>query len=190
MQKLNNGLTKITVGEVVELCFNKLDAIDERKNNLKLMGIKDTNASNDKTRVEFILARLENVPEDVKFSVEGCRGDMVGEFFPNAGSLIECIVKYFLAGGKCKDISKSDMYDYDAQLGWAKFEIKSSVSPKHLATPSNVETTILVNKDGVYEIKKADVLGYVNKQGRLPYNGKHINAYKPEWLNKALGYEC
>lgn len=187
MEKLENGLTAITVGEIVEKCFEKLDSIDENARALALKGVVDRNAPNERTRVNFLLDRLTNVPENVVFELEGCRGDC-GDFFPNVGTAVECAVKYFATGRKFNRISKSELYSKDMTMGCIDWEIKTSASPKSLATPSKKELTLLVNKDGAYLIRKADVLGYVNKQGRLPFNGSGITAYKPDWLNKALGY--
>ena len=187
MEKLKNGLTAITVGEIIEKCFDKLDAINEREFEYRSQGKKDGNAANERARVGFILDRLVNVPEDVVFELEGCRGDYK-DFFPNAGSVIECAVKYFATGRKFNRISKSELYSKDMTMGCIDWEIKASVSPAHLSTPSKDELTLLVNRDGAYLIRKADTLKYVNKNGRLPFHGTHIKAYKPEWLNKALGY--
>ena len=185
-----NGLTRISIAQIEQACFDKLDELDEIVQDLRVNHKSTSNALKDITRTNFILDRIQNIPADVIFEVEGCYGDAADEFFPNGGSVVECAVKYFVGGQKSKVITKSADYASDLKMGCMPYEVKTSLSPRHLATPSKQELTLLVNNDGAVCIKKAEVEQYLNKQGRLPFSGEGIDGYRPEWLNKALGYEC
>ena len=73
----------------------------------------------------------------------------------------------------------------DFQQGCIGAEVKASLTCNSLATPSEAEYTILVNQVGVFTIRKAEVLSYVNKAGRLPFNkacGKRV-----VWLSERFG---
>ena len=122
-------------------------------------------------------------------------GDLVNEkqktkaysiqsFLCNAGSIVECVVKYHFGVSK-EAVSKTFGDGYDFKLGCIPCEVKTSLTCNALATPSEAEFTLLVNAVGVWLIKKAEVMNYVNARGRLPFNltaGKRI-----DWLADRLG---
>ena len=122
-------------------------------------------------------------------------GDLVNEkqktkaysiqsFLCNAGSIVEAVVKYHMTGHP-DEVSKTFGDGKDFRQGCVGAEVKASLTCNSLATPSEAEYTILVNQVGVFTIRKADVLSYVNKAGRLPFNkacGKRV-----EWLSERFG---
>lgn len=156
----NKNIIKKSVDEITELLFEELARVQAKPS---------SNKAKNEMKLNNVLNLLASVPEDVVFMVEGVRGNgkIRENYIPNLGSVVECIVKYH--NKNTDEISKS--FDgVDLTKGCIKYEIKSSLSPNALATPSEAETTILVNACGVYKLYKREVLNYVNKQGRLPYN--------------------
>lgn len=181
MEKMANGLTALTVGEI-------LDAIDAERNN--------PNVQNDKTNKAKILRKLDfaesfllNIPESVIFEVEGVRGNGLKRsfFLPNMGSVIECALNYYIPKEKPARVSKS-MKKHDSVLGCFDWEVKASIAPNAKATPSQEEITILVNLCGVFTIKKADVMQYTDKQGRLPHN-QECGKWAQDWLLDKIGID-
>lgn len=176
---MNENKMTITVGAIIDKIDIELDRISQKWT---------TNTAKNRQKLEFVENLLLNIPENVVFNIEGVRGNGVirQDYLPNMGSVVECIVKYFQTHNATQNVSKSEL-PFDTVFGWCKYEIKSSLSANSLATPSEAETTILVNLCGVFSIKKADVLSYVNKQGRLPHNkpcGKPIM-----WLMRKMGFD-
>ena len=97
---MEKNIVKMTVGELYDL-FER-----ERKNALDRNAEKSN--SNDKAQAnkcEFIQYLLDSVPQDIVMTVEGCRGDGIKRDFnlANAGSVVECIVKYHLT--KASDLA-------------------------------------------------------------------------------------
>lgn len=148
-----------------------------------------TNTAKACNKMRFLIQLLQSVSPDAVFSVEGCRGDTArGWTLPNAGSLVECIVKWHL----CKHPEKVEKAweGVDHVQGCIPYEIKSSIAPNALATPSEAECTLLVNACGAFIIKKADVLSYCKetKAGpRLRYNVPC--GYRIDWLSDRLGFD-
>lgn len=144
------------------------------------------NSSKQIRKMEVLESILSSVPAGLLITVEGCRGDDVrGWMLGNAGSIVECVVKYHYGRAEDGHVSKTFGNERDFKMGAVNTEVKASLAPNALATPSEAEFTILVNTLGAWVIKKADVLGYVNNKGRLPANrecGKKI-----EWLSERLG---
>lgn len=183
---MEKDIVSMSVGELFDL-FER-----ERKNALDRNARKSN--SNDKAQAnkcEFVQYLLDSVPQDIMLTVEGCRGDGIVRSFnlANAGSVVECIVKYHLT--KARDIAKTwNKDDRDVLSGCIGWEVKASCGAKFLATPSKSELTLLINLDGVSLIKKSRVLDYVNNANRLPARGVFGNrSFMVEYLEKALGLE-
>lgn len=175
------NLNKInaTVGEITELYFLELDRVNEQKN---------SNTPKNRQKIEMVLDLLQGLPENLILDIEGVRGNgEIRDFYiPNVGSVVECIIKYFLRREKPDEIAKTESGKIDTVRGWCNYEIKASLSANSLATPSESETTILVNRTGVYTIRKADTLKYVNKYNRLPHN--QPCGTPDRWLMHCLDY--
>lgn len=154
-------------------------------------GKGDSNLTAQRKKCEFVQTLLASVPCDVVFEIENCRGDgNIRDFdLANAGSVVECIVKYHLT--KAHEIAKTwDAASVDLYNGFIPWEIKASLGSKFLATPSQAECTLLVNLDGVSLIRKTEVLGLVNNKGRLPARGVFgKQSLMIEYLNQALGFD-
>jgi len=138
--------------------------------NLKNKTLSKTNFNKQIKKLNFLEILITNIDDTTLFVVEGVRGngDIRNFEMFNAGSLAECIVNYFYTSNPV-EIVKSGL-QYDRKRGFLNVEIKSSLSCNCLATPSEKEFTILVNACGVFEIKKSEIMLYVNNQNRLPYN--------------------
>lgn len=178
----SNIMTK-TAGEFIDLCEIEIS----RQNSLKATEnrIGRSNCAKAIQKMERLESILLSVPAETVLTVEGCRGDVERGFsLCNAGSIVECVVKYHLSNEKSY-ISKTFGDGYDFKMGCIPCEVKSSLTCNALATPSEAEFTLLVNAVGVWLIKKAEVMSYVNARGRLPFN---LSAGKPvEWLAERLG---
>lgn len=194
-----NVMTK-SAGDMFNLCEREI----ERQNDLKTTEnrIGRSNCAKAIRKMEKLESILLSVPAETMFTVEGCRGDDVrGWSLCNAGSIVECVVKYHFSkeensvlktfgykdAVRFRHISKTFGDGYDFKMGCIPCEVKSSLTCNALATPSEAEFTLLVNAVGVWLIKKADVLNYVNARGRLPFNltaGKRV-----DWLAERLGLD-
>lgn len=172
----NKNLINATVDEITTLFFDEIDRLSQEHT---------TNTAKTLGKINLVLDLLASVPEDVTFTVEGVRGNgkIRDAYLPNAGSVVECIVKYHQTNAN--EIAKA-FSGLDTKVGAIKYEIKASLSANCLATPSESETTILVNKCGVFSIRKADIGCYTNKQGRLPYNQECGTPI--QWLMARMGY--
>lgn len=184
MNTYSNIMTK-SAGDMFDLCEREI----ERQNALKLTEnrIGRSNCAKAIRKMEKLESILLSVPAETMFTVEGCRGDSErGWSLCNVGSIVECIVKYHMSAEK-ENISKTFGNGYDFKLGCIPCEVKTSLTCNALATPSESEFTLLVNAVGVWLLKKADVLNYVNPRGRLPFNleaGKRV-----DWLAERLGLD-
>lgn len=184
MNTYSNIMTK-SAGDMFDLCEREI----ERQNALKLTEnrIGRSNCAKAIRKMEKLESILLSVPAETMFTVEGCRGDNErGWSLCNVGSIVECIVKYHMSAEK-ENISKTFGDGYDFKLGCIPCEVKTSLTCNALATPSEAEFTLLVNAVGVWLLKKADVLNYVNPRGRLPFNlaaGKRV-----DWLAERLGLD-
>lgn len=121
-------------------------------------------------KCRFVIRLLNCLPKDVILVCEGCRGDENRGFqLANIGSLVECIMKWLFHHEQT--VTKEfNTQSVDHKQGCISYEIKTSLGSNSLATPSETETTILVNTVGIWSISKKDVHKYTNKQGRLPFN--------------------
>lgn len=179
-----NIMTK-SAGEMYDLCEREI----ERQNALKSTEnrIGRSNCAKAIRKMEKLESILMSVPAETMFTVEGCRGDNErGWSLCNVGSITECVVKYHLSKEK-ENISKTFGSGYDFKMGCIPCEVKTSLTCNALATPSESEFTLLVNAVGVWLIKKAEVMSYVNARGRLPFNleaGKRI-----DWLSEMFGLD-
>ena len=184
MNTYSNVMTK-SAGDMFDLCEREI----ERQNALKTTEnrIGRSNCAKAIRKMEKLESILMSVPAETMFTVEGCRGDNErGWSLCNVGSIVECVVKYHMSAEK-ENISKTFGDGYDFKLGCIPCEAKTSLTCNALATPSEAEFTLLVNAVGVWLLKKADVLNYVNPRGRLPFNleaGKRV-----DWLAERLGLD-
>lgn len=144
---------------------------------------KNTNRSKLIQRDELMLQILHTLPQDLYLSCEGTTTDGAKL---NAGSLVECAVKYHLAKTPLNEVEKSGGL-YDTKRGCIDVEIKLSVNGSCYNTPIKDKMLVyLVNRDGVFMVRKADI-DTVAPKGKLPYKewegAKHIKS-----LEKALGF--
>ena len=184
----NNTFSKniltATASDMFDLCEAEID----RQKAIQAMGRKAnpsaySNTSKQIQKMIVLESVLMSVPADLTITVEGCRGDDErGWALCNAGSIVEAVVKYHMTGHP-EEVSKTFGDGKDFKQGCIGAEVKASLTCNSLATPSEAEYTILVNQVGVFTIRKANVLDYVNKAGRLPFNkacGKRVcsNAWR------------
>lgn len=145
---------------------------------------KNTNRSKLIQRDMLMLQFLSTVPENLYFSCEGTPTDNAKL---NAGSLTECILNYHLHKENNKEMEKSGGL-YDTKRGCIDVEIKLSVNGSCYNTPIQDKTLIyLVNRDGVFMIKKNDI-DSVAPKGKLPFKAcEGLTIIKS--LTKAMGFE-
>lgn len=145
---------------------------------------KNSNRSKLIQRDRLMLQILDTLPDTLAISCEGTVSD---SYKLNAGSLTECAIKYHMAKGALNEVEKSGGR-YDAKRGCIDVEIKLSVNGSCYNTPIKEKALIyLVNRDGVYMIKK-DEIDEVAPKGKLPYN-EWEGAKKIVYLSKALGFD-
>lgn len=145
---------------------------------------KNSNRTKLIQRNELMLQLLRTLPENMLLNCEGTPTDSLKL---NAGSLTELVVKYHLGKTDGKELEKSGGL-YDVKRGCIDVEIKLSVNGSCYNTPIKDKMLIyLVNRDGVFMIRKADI-DTVAPKGKLPYKAcEGITLIKS--LSKALGYE-
>lgn len=167
-------------------------AFESESESLCEVAKKDSNKRKQINKCRFVQYLLDSMPESVVITVEGCWGDGVirSGCLANAGSVVECIVKYHLTHTEsvCKAWASEQA---DATQGCMPWEVKFSANCKYLATPSPKALTLLVNADGISLIRKAEVLSLVDKKGKLPCKGIYGNRNNP-WLQRlaeAMGME-
>ena len=187
------AIIKVTANEMYNLFESeRKNALNRYNAYYKQYGKGDSNLTAQRKKCEFVQDLLASVPQNTVLVVENCRGDGVIRDFAlaNAGSVVECLVKYHLT--KATEIAKQwDTASKDFRNGCVDWEIKASLGAKFLATPSDKECTLLVNLDGVSLIRKADVLKIVNKQNRLPARGLYgKRSMLTEFLNGAFGFDA
>lgn len=148
-----------------------------------------SNSAKQVSKMKTCLRFLDSIPESVSLTVKPCNDRTCKRDFElfNAGDLVECIVKYHLHGRKWSEVYTAMPGREDTTQGVISYEIKAGIESNSKPTPSqNANATILINRRGVFVIKKADLDEYVDDAGRLPTNaecGKPI-----EWLMERLGY--
>lgn len=183
--KNQKNIISLTVDELCEMYESEIASLIE-------IAKKDSNKRKQINKCRFVQYLLCTMPEEVQITVEGCWGDGVirSGCLANAGSVVECIVKYHLTHTEsvCKAWANEQA---DATQGCMPWEVKFSANCKYLATPSPKALTLLVNADGISLIKKAEVLSLVDKKGKLPCKGIYGNRNNP-WLQRlaeAMGME-
>ena len=183
---MNNTYSNIstkTAGAWYDICEREI----ERQNELKTTENRTgrSNCAKAIRKMEKLESILLSVPANVELTVEGCRGDEKRGFsLCNAGSIVECVVKYHFGVNK-EAVSKTFGDGYDFKLGCVPCEVEAALTCNALAAPCEAEFTLLVNAVGVWLIKKTEVMSYVNARGRLPFNltaGKRV-----DWLAERLG---
>lgn len=181
----NKNIISLTVSELWQ-------AYESEAESLADIAKKDSNKRKQVNKCRFVQYLLDSMPENVVITVEGCWGDGVIRqgCLANAGSVVECIVKYHLHNTEsvCKAWQESE---HDTTQGCMPWEVKFSANCKFLATPSPKALTLLVNADGISLIKKAEVLGLVDKKGKLPCKGVYGNRNNPflQRLAESMGME-
>ena len=192
-----SGKMLVQATTLVDLCEKEIQRQHEIQENAETRNAK-SNCAKQVRKMELMENILMSVPHDLWYDLEGCRGDDVrGWALCNAGSLVECTVKFHygvyektvINGKEAKVVRKTYGPGVDMKEGFCPKEVKASLVANALATPSDTDdnATTLVNAVGVWSIKKADVMSYVNKNGRLPHN---VPCGKPiKWLAERLGFE-
>ena len=192
-----SGKMLVQATTLVDLCEREIERQHEIQENAETRNAK-SNCAKQVRKMELLENILMSVPCDLWYDLEGCRGDDVrGWTLCNAGSLVECTVKYHygvfektvINGKECKVVRKTYGPGVDLKQGFCPKEVKASLVANALATPSDTDdgATTLVNAVGVWSIKKSEVMSYVNKNGRLPHN---VPCGKPiKWLAERLGFE-
>ena len=165
---------KILVKDVIEAYEADIEYLRNDK--------KNTNRTKLIQRNALMLQFLRTVPEDLRIS---CEGTISNHYKLNAGSLTECILRYHMNKAKPTEIAKAGGA-WDAKRGFFDVEIKLSVNGSCYNTPIQVPClTYLVNRTGVYMMRKAEVLALPPK-AKLPFIG---GGERIEWLSKAMGYD-
>ena len=192
-----SGKMLVQAGNLVDLCEKEIERQHEIQNTAKNRNAK-SNCAKQIKKMELMENILLSVPQSLWYDLEGCRGDDVrGWALCNAGSLVECTVKFHygvyeetvINGEEAKVVRKTDGPGVDMKEGFCPKEVKASLVANALATPSDTDdnATTLVNAVGVWSIKKADIMNCVNKNGRLPHN---VPCGKPiKWLAERFGFE-
>lgn len=169
-------MRKIKVSEIKQAYEFDIEMLRQDK--------KNSNRSKLIQRDKLMLQMLDTVPADLYISAEGTPTDSAKI---NAGSLAECLLKYHMSKEKASAVEKSGGA-YDAKRGCVDVEIKLSINGSCYNTPVKDEMLVyLINRDGVFMIKKSEIASIINKKGILPHKewdgAKHIKS-----LEKALGY--
>ena len=170
-------MTKVLVKDIIQAYEFDIEVRSADK--------KDTNRTKMVQRDRLMLQFLRTVPENLRISCEGTPSDPSKL---NAGSLTECIINYHLAKADIKEISKNGG-KFDAKRGCIDVEIKLSVNQSCYNTKIKSPSLIyLVNRDGVFMVRKAEIETLIDHKGRLPYD-KWEGAKMVKFLTKALGYD-
>ena len=165
-----------------------------KANNLAKIGNRSNN-NGGIHKCENMLNILSNFDENTVITVENCWKDFIIRDFAltNAGSVIECLINATLDKEKRGEYEKQWKDENpDALNGFMKWEIKACLDSHFKCTPAKGDkATLLVNCDGVSLIRKADVLGIVDKNGRLPSSGLYGNRenFMVKWLSSLLGFD-
>ena len=169
-------MRKIKVIEVIEAYEFDVEMLRADK--------KNSNRSKLIQRDELMLQFLRTVPENLYLSCEGTATDSAKL---NAGSLTECILNYHLAKEPVKEVAKAGGL-YDAKRGCIDVEIKLSINGSCYNSPIQDKMLVyLVNRDGVFMIKKANLDSVLNK-GKLPFKAcEGLTIIKS--LTEKMGYE-
>lgn len=169
-------MRKIKVIEVIEAYEFDIEMLRADK--------KNSNRSKLIQRDELMLQFLRTVPENLYLSCEGTATDSAKL---NAGSLTECILNYHLAKEPVKEVAKAGGL-YDTKRGCIDVEIKLSINGSCYNSPIQDKMLVyLVNRDGVFMIKKANLDSVLNK-GKLPFKAcEGLTIIKS--LTEKMGYE-
>lgn len=164
--------------------LKKLEYWDGRKTN--------SNYTKKACRYRMMLRFLSVLPDDFIIDCEPASSKNPDE--PNAGSLLEIVVKYlYNKNPEVMELSKSaGTADINMRNGRG-IEIKLSLDGMTYNTPIHTPMRVyLANRDGVYIIEKKDIQDVIDtygKQGHLPYtecNDSRVRLHKT--LSRALGY--
>lgn len=169
-------MRKIKVIEVIEAYEFDIEMLRADK--------KNSNRSKLIQRDMLMLQFLNTVPKDLYLSCEGTATDGAKL---NAGSLTECILNYHLAKEPIKEVAKAGGL-YDTKRGCIDVEIKLSVNGSCYNSPIQDKMLVyLVNRDGVFYIRKADI-DTVAPKGKLPFKAcEGLTMIKS--LTEKMGFE-
>lgn len=173
-------MKKIKVYEVINAYLNDIEVLKEDKTN--------TNRTKLIQRDMFMLQFLRTLPSDL---VLNCEGTPIDPYKLNAGGITEMILKYHMNAHKDEihELEKSGGL-YDAKRGCINVEIKLSLNGSCYNTRIREPMLVyLVNRDGVFMIRKNDLDYVTNARGILPHKDDHHYLTRIDWLSKALGYE-
>ena len=169
-------MRKIRVSDAIqayEFDIEMLQADKKNSNRSKLIQLE-----------RLMLQFLHTLPLDLYLN---CEGTVTDAHKLNAGSLTELVVKYHLSKVPTKEVEKSGGL-YDVKRGCIDVEVKLSVNGSCYNTPiAEPMLVYLVNRDGVFMIKKADI-PTVAPKGKLPFTAWE-GATKIDWLSKRLGFD-
>ena len=170
-------MRKVKVIDVIAAYEEDIEILREDKSN--------SNRSKLIQRDMLMLQFLRTVPLDMYIS---CERTFTGEAKLNAGSLTECILNYHMENEpEVKTIEKNGGM-YDGKRGCIDVEIKLSINGSCYNTPIKDKMLIyLVNRDGVFYIKKSDI-DEVAPKGKLPFK-ECDGLVKIKSLSKKMGYE-
>ena len=175
-----SGKMLVQATTLVDLCEKEIQRQHEIQDTAESRNAK-SNCSKQVRKMELLENILMSVPQSLWYDLEGCRGDDVrGWTLCNAGSLVECTVKYhygvfektIINGEGAEVVRKTYGPGVVLKQGFCPKEVKASLVANALATPSDNDdgATTLVNAVGVWSLKKSEVMSYVNKNRRLPHN--------------------
>lgn len=174
-----------TVEQLNEMFANEMERLEASHN------------SNDKgqyRKCEFVRYLLDSLDADTTITTETARGNGDRGFdLPNAGSIVECIVKAHLNKKGATALEKEwNDNEADAINGAVECEVKFSGDSHFKCTAvSGDKMVILVNRSGVSIISKKIIATCVDKQGRLPAKGLFGNRdnFMVAYLERVLGIE-
>lgn len=166
-----------TVSEIIEAYEFDIEMLREDK--------KNSNRSKLIQRDNLMLQFLATLPLDMCITAEATP---TGYAKINAGSLTEIILNYHISKDKEKTYLEKSGGKYDAKRGCIGVEIKLSVNGSCYNSPIQDKMLVyLVNRDGVFYIRKADI-DTVAPKGKLPFKAcEGLTMIKS--LTKAMGFE-
>lgn len=132
-----------------------------------------TNKAKNLRKCELMEQIISNMPDDVLYEAEVLGGRDFA--FPNAGTMAEQVVKYWIGKSRKKNNVKSKgVIDSYAIINGKRqaIEIKTRItsnSYNSVIAKDNIDI-VLVNGVGVWLIKAQDIPQVVDKKGHLPYN--------------------
>lgn len=134
--------------------------------------VNNSNSKKNIDKYEIVNGLLATVPQNLTLSVSGVafNDKQTVCTIGNVGDLAECVIRWHLAKRKPNEIVKRASGKCDITFNGKKYEIKTAMSCRWLASPSPNTRTILVNKCGAWIVDSSEVKLSTDKYNRLPYN--------------------